>query len=79
MNVHFEECWDKTRYESDHVITLHGQEIPYHTVCEDNFFYDHEGKAVATIYYLFLRLFPQRYQGFNIWSRTGWISLCGTI
>lgn len=50
MNVHFEECWDKTRYESDHVITLRGQEIPYHTVCEDNFFYDHEGKAVATIY-----------------------------
>lgn len=50
MNVHFEECWDKTRYESDHVITLHGQEIPYHTVCEDNFFYDYEGKAVATIY-----------------------------
>lgn len=50
MNVHFEECWEKTKYESDHVLKLNGREIPYHTVCEDNFFYDEEGKAVATIY-----------------------------
>ena len=50
MNVHFEECWDKTRYESDHVLRLGSVEIPYHAVCEDNFFYDDEGKAVATIY-----------------------------
>lgn len=50
MNVHFEENWEKTRFESDHVLHLKGQEIPYHTVCEDNFFYDDDGKAVATIY-----------------------------
>lgn len=50
MNVHFEENWEKTRYESDHVLHLRGAEIPYHTICEDNFFYDEEGKAVATIY-----------------------------
>lgn len=50
MNVHFQECWDKTKYESDHVLNLRGQEIPYHSVCEDNFFYNDEGKAVATIY-----------------------------
>lgn len=50
MNVHFEENWEKTKYESDHVLRVNGQEIPYHSVCEDNFFYDEEGKAVATIY-----------------------------
>lgn len=50
MKVHFEECWEKTRYESDHVLHLRGREIPYHTVSEDNFFYNEEGKAVATIY-----------------------------
>lgn len=50
MNVHFEECWEKTRFESDHILRVGGREIPYHTVCEDNFFYDEDGKAVATIY-----------------------------
>ena len=50
MDIHFQECWEKTRYESDHVLQLHGQDIPYHSVCEDNFFYNEEGKAVATIY-----------------------------
>jgi len=50
MNVHFQENWEKTRFESDHILHLKGQEIPYHTVCEDNFFYNDDGKAVATIY-----------------------------
>ena len=50
MNVHFEENWQKTKFESDHILHLNGKEIPYHSVCEDNFFYDEEGKAVATIY-----------------------------
>ena len=50
MNVHFEENWQKTKFESDHILHLNGNEIPYHSVCEDNFFYDEEGKAVATIY-----------------------------
>ncbi|MCI2153970.1 MAG: hypothetical protein LKK26_04410 [Solobacterium sp.] len=38
------------RFESDHVITLHGTEIPYHTVCEDNVFYNKEGKPIASIF-----------------------------
>lgn len=50
MNIHFEENWQKTRFESDHVLHLNGKEIPYHSICEDNFFYDEEGKAAATIY-----------------------------
>lgn len=51
MNVHFQESWEKTRFTSEgHTIQLRGVEIPYHTVCEDNFFYNDEGKAVATIY-----------------------------
>lgn len=50
MDIHFQECWEKTKYESDHVMRLRGQDIPYHSVCEDNFFYNEEGKAVATIY-----------------------------
>lgn len=50
MNVHFQEEWEKTRFESDQILHLKGKEIPYHTVCEDNFFYDQDGKAVATIY-----------------------------
>lgn len=50
MDVHVQECWEKTRYESDHVLNLRGQQIPYHTVCEDNFFCQEDGKAVASIY-----------------------------
>lgn len=50
MDVHFQESWEKTKFESDHTISLNGREISYHTVCEDNFFYDQEGKPVATIY-----------------------------
>lgn len=50
INVHFQECWEQTRFESDHVLHLKGQEIPYHSICEDNFFQNQEGKAVATIY-----------------------------
>lgn len=38
------------RFESDHVITLHGEQIPYHTVCEDNVFYDKDGKPEASIF-----------------------------
>ncbi len=50
MTIHFEEDREKTRFESDHVLQLNGQTIPYHTICEDNFFYNQEGKAVATLY-----------------------------
>lgn len=37
-------------FESDHTITLRGQEIPYHTVSEDNVFYNEQGKAIASIF-----------------------------
>lgn len=38
------------RFESEGVITLHGQQIPYHTVSEDNVFYDNNGKPIASIF-----------------------------
>ena len=38
------------KFESDHTITLRGNEIAYHTVCEDNVFYDNAGKAIATLF-----------------------------
>ena len=38
------------KFESDHTITLRGKEIAYHTVCEDNVFYDNTGKAIATLF-----------------------------
>ena len=39
-----------SRFESTGEITLGGQKIPYRTVSEDNVFYDHTGKAIASIY-----------------------------
>ncbi|MDO4192154.1 MAG: hypothetical protein Q4D24_02540 [Erysipelotrichaceae bacterium] len=38
------------RFESDHTITLRGTEIPYHTVSEDNVFYNDDGKPIASIF-----------------------------
>ena len=38
------------RFETDHVLALNGKEIAYHTVAEDNVFYDDDGKAVASIF-----------------------------
>ena len=38
------------RFESQGVITLRGQEIPYHTVCEDNVFYNQAGKPIASVF-----------------------------
>lgn len=38
------------RFEADGVITLKGQEIPYHTVSEDNVFYSSDGKPLASIF-----------------------------
>ncbi|MBQ1466987.1 MAG: hypothetical protein IIZ27_00765, partial [Solobacterium sp.] len=37
-------------FESNHTITLNGQEIPYHTVSEDTVFYNDQGKAIASIF-----------------------------
>jgi carboxypeptidase C (cathepsin A) len=39
-----------TRFESDHEITLHGKTVPYHTVCEDNVFYNKDGRPIASMY-----------------------------
>lgn len=38
------------RFESKGNITLHGKKIPYHTVSEDNVFYNNEGKPIASIF-----------------------------
>ena len=43
-------AFEPKRFESDHTITIRGQEIAYHTVCEDNVFYDNAGKAIATLF-----------------------------
>ncbi|MDO4198876.1 MAG: hypothetical protein Q4D13_07795, partial [Erysipelotrichaceae bacterium] len=41
--------FESKRFESDGEIILHGEKIPYHTVCEDNVFYE-DGKAIASIF-----------------------------
>lgn len=38
------------RFEADAKITIRGKEIPYHTVSEDNVFYNDEGKPIASIF-----------------------------
>ena len=38
------------RFESEGEITLRGQEIIYHTVSEDNVFYDEEGNPIGSIF-----------------------------
>lgn len=38
------------RFEADSTIVLNGQTIPYHTVAEDNVFYDKSGKPIASIF-----------------------------
>ena len=44
------DTFQPTRFESNHIITLNGDDIPYHSVCEDNVFYNSEGKPIASIY-----------------------------
>ncbi len=38
------------RFEAEGKITLRGKEIPYHTVSEDNVFYNKDGKPIASIF-----------------------------
>ena len=38
------------RFEANGKITLRGKEIPYHTVSEDNVFYNKDGKPIASIF-----------------------------
>ena len=45
-----EEKIEKSRFESHGSFVLNGQTIPYHTVCEDNFFVDDEGQPTGTIF-----------------------------
>ena len=42
--------FEPKRFESDHTMTLNGEEISYHTVAEDNVYYDDGGKAIATLF-----------------------------
>lgn len=39
-----------SRFTGEGTITLRGVKIPYHTVSEDNVFYDDDGKPIATIF-----------------------------
>ena len=39
-----------SRFEGKGRITLRGVEVPFHTVSEDNVFYDDEGKPIASIF-----------------------------
>jgi carboxypeptidase C (cathepsin A) len=39
-----------SRFTGEGTITLRGKEVPYHTVSEDNVFYDDEGKPIASIF-----------------------------
>lgn len=39
-----------SRFTAEGSIELHGVKVPYHTVCEDNVFYDDEGKAIASLF-----------------------------
>lgn len=38
------------RFESDGVVQLHGQKVSYHTISEDNLFYDENGNPIASIF-----------------------------
>ena len=38
------------KFISEGTVKLRGIQIPYKTVCEDNVFYDDEGKAIASIF-----------------------------
>lgn len=44
------EDFKPSRFESDGKLNIRGQEITYHTVSEDNVFYDTTGKAIASIF-----------------------------
>ena len=39
-----------TRFTSEGTVTLRSGTIPYRTVCEDNVFYNKEGKPIASIF-----------------------------
>jgi len=45
-----EKEFEPKRFEADGSLVLNGQTIPYHTVAEDNVFYNTDGKPVASIF-----------------------------
>ena len=40
--MRIQENLEKSKYEADGKISIQGTTIPYHTICEDNFFVDEE-------------------------------------
>lgn len=44
------EHFQPARFTSEGAVTIDGRSIPYHTVCEDNVFYNNDGKPIASIF-----------------------------
>ncbi len=44
------DVFSPSRFTSEGSIELRGTKVPYHTVCEDNVFYDDTGKPIASIF-----------------------------
>ncbi len=44
------ENFKPSRFESDGKIKIKGKDLSFHTVCEDNVFYDEAGKPIASIF-----------------------------
>ena len=40
--MRIQENLEKSKYEADGKINIQGVSIPYHTICEDNFFVDED-------------------------------------
>ena len=40
--MRIQENLEKSKYEADGSLQIQGTTIPYHTICEDNFFVDEE-------------------------------------
>lgn len=43
-------AFQPARFEAGGTLDLHGQTVPYKTICEDNVFYDEQGMPIATIF-----------------------------
>ena len=55
--MRIQENLEKSKYEADGNIQIQGTTIPYHTICEDNFFVDEENNPVASIFsYAYFRV-----------------------
>ena len=48
--MRIQENLEKSKYEADGSLQIQGTTIPYHTICEDNFFVDEENNPVASIF-----------------------------